>query len=118
VVTLGVIVGIAIAGQTFYLFVHDNLRFLAAFKAMGAKNSTLAGMVLLQAFSVGFIGYGIGVGLASWFGNTVLAKEQPPFFMPWQVPVFVAGVIIFICGFSALIGLTKVMRLEPAVVFR
>ena len=118
VVILGVIVGIAIAGQTFYLFVHDNLRFLAAFKAMGAKNSTLAGMVLLQAFSVGFIGYGIGVGLASWFGNTVLAKEQPPFFMPWQVPVFVAGVIIFICGFSALIGLTKVMRLEPAVVFR
>jgi putative ABC transport system permease protein len=118
VVTLGVIVGIAIAGQTFYLFVHDNLRFLAAFKAMGAKNSTLAGMVLLQAFSVGFIGYGIGVGLASWFGNTVLAKEQPPFFMPWQVPVFVAGVIFFICGFSALIGLTKVMRLEPAVVFR
>lgn len=118
VVILGVIVGIAIAGQTFYLFVHDNLRFLAAFKAMGARNSTLAGMVLLQAFSVGFIGYGIGVGLASWFGNTVLAKEQPPFFMPWQVPVFVAGVIIFICGFSALIGLTKVMRLEPAVVFR
>lgn len=118
VVILGVIVGIAIAGQTFYLFVHDNLRFLAAFKAMGARNSTLAGMVLLQAFSVGFIGYGIGVGLASWFGNTVLAKEQPPFFMPWQVPVFVAGVIFFICGFSALIGLTKVMRLEPAVVFR
>ncbi|NBU30409.1 MAG: FtsX-like permease family protein, partial [Actinobacteria bacterium] len=64
VVILGVIVGIAIAGQTFYLFVHDNLRFLAAFKAMGAPNSTLAGMVLLQAFSVGFIGYGIGVGLA------------------------------------------------------
>jgi hypothetical protein len=27
-------------------------------------------------------------------------------------------VIIFICSFSALIGLTKVMRLEPAVVFR
>ncbi len=118
VVILGLIVGIAIAGQTFYLFVHDNLRFLAAFKAMGARNTTLAAMVLVQAFSVGFIGYGIGVGLAAWFGNTVLAKEAPPFFMPWQVPVFVACVIVFICSFSALIGLTKVMRLEPAVVFR
>lgn len=118
VVILGIIVGIAIAGQTFFLFVHDNLRFLAAFKAMGASNATLAGMVLLQAFSVGFIGYGVGVGLASWFGNTVLAKEQPPFFMPWQVPVFVAGVILFICAFSSLIGLVKVLRLEPAVVFR
>ena len=79
---------------------------------------TLAAMVLLQAFSVGFIGYGIGVGLASWFGNSVLAKEQPPFFMPWQVPAFVAIVLILICGFSALIGLIKVARLEPAVVFR
>lgn len=118
VVILGLIVGIAIAGQTFYLFVHDNLRFLAAFKAMGARNSTLAAMVLAQAFSVGFIGYGIGVGLAAWFGNTVLAKEAPPFFMPWHVPAFVACVILFICSFSALIGLTKVMRLEPAVVFR
>lgn len=118
VVLLGIIVGIAIAGQTFYLFVHDNLRYLAALKAMGARMPTLAGMVLLQAFSVGFIGYGLGVGLASWFGNTVLAKEQPPFFMPWQVPAFVAGVILFICAFSAIIGLVKVARLEPAVVFR
>jgi len=118
VVLLGIIVGIAIAGQTFYLFVHDNLRYLAAFKAMGARMPTLAGMVLLQAFSVGFIGYGIGVGLAAWFGNVVLAKEQPPFFMPWQVPTFVAGVILFICAFSALIGLVKIARLEAAVVFR
>jgi len=118
VVILGVIVGIAIAGQTFYLFVYDNLRFLAALKAMGARMRVLTAMVLLQAFSVGFVGYGIGVGLAAWFGNVVLAKEQPPFFMPWQVPAFVAAVIVFICIFSATIGLIKIARLEPAVVFR
>lgn len=118
VVLLGIVVGIAIAGQTFYLFVYDNLRFLAALKAMGATMRVLAGMVLLQAFSVGFIGYGIGVGLVSWFGNAVLAKGQPPFFMPWQVPAFVASVIAFICIFSATIGLIKIARLEPAVVFR
>lgn len=118
VVLLGVIVGIAIAGQTFYLFVYDNLRYLAALKAMGARMRVLAGMVLLQAFAVGFIGYGIGVGLTAWFGNIVLAKEQPPFFMPWQVPAFVAVVIVFICSFSAAVGLLKISRLEPAVVFR
>ncbi len=118
VVILGVIVGIAIAGQTFYLFVYDNLRFLAALKAMGATMRVLTAMVLLQAFSVGFVGYGIGVGLAAWFGNVVLAKEQPPFFMPWQVPAFVAAVIVLICIFSATIGLIKIARLEPAVVFR
>lgn len=118
VVLLGVIVGIAIAGQTFYLFVYDNLRYLAALKAMGARMRVLAAMVLLQAFAVGFVGYGIGVGLAAWFGNAVLAKEQPPFFMPWQVPAFVAAVIFLICAFSASVGLAKIARLEPAVVFR
>lgn len=118
VVILGVIVGIAIAGQTFYLFIYDNLRYLAALKAMGARMRVLTAMVLLQAFSVGFIGYGIGLGLASWFGNAVLAKEQPPFFMPWQVPAFVAAVVVFICSLSAMIGLIKIARLETAVVFR
>lgn len=118
VVILGIVVGIAIAGQTFYLFVHENLRYLAALKAMGARMPTLASMVLLQAFTVGFVGYGIGVGLAAWFGNTVLAKEQPPFFMPWQIPAFVAVVILLICAFSATIGLIRIAKLEPAVVFR
>jgi putative ABC transport system permease protein len=118
VVLLGVIVGIAIAGQTFYLFVHENVRFLAALKAMGARTGTLAGMVFLQAFAVGFAGYGIGVGLATMFGRAVLKTGQPPFHMPWQVPAFSGAVIVVICCLSALIGLVKIIRAEPAVVFR
>ena len=118
VVLMGVIVGIAIAGQTFYLFILDNLRYLAALKAMGARMPTLAAMVFLQSFSVGFVGFGIGVGLTSIFGYKVLQLEQPPFFMPWQVPAFVAIIIILICCFSATIGLLRIARLEPAVVFK
>ncbi len=118
VVLMGVIVGIAIAGQTFYLFVYDNLRYLAALKAMGARMPTLAAMVFLQSLSVGFVGFGLGVGLTSLFGIKVLKVGQPPFFMPWQVPVFVACVIVVICCISATIGLIKIARLEPAVVFK
>ena len=118
VVVLGVVVGIAIAGQTFYLFIHDNLRYLAALKAMGARMPTLAAMVFAQALSVGVIGYGLGLGLTSFFGYKVLKAEQPPFFMPWQVPAFVAVVILLICCLSALIGLRKIAKLEPAVVFK
>ena len=58
------------------------------------------------------------VGLTSIFGYKVLKIEQPPFFMPWQVPVFVAVIIILICCFSAAIGLRKIAKLEPAVVFK
>ena len=118
VVLLGVVVGVAVAGQTFYLFVHENLRFMAALKAMGARTSTLAGMVLLQALTVGFIGYGLGVGLAAWFGNAVLKGGEPPFYLPWQVLAFSGGIILFICCFSAAIGMLKILRAEPAMVFK
>jgi putative ABC transport system permease protein len=118
VVLLGIIVGIAIAGQTFYLFVHENMRYLAALKAMGASFGVLAKMVVLQAFTVGFIGYGLGVGLASLFGNAVLRKGQPPFYMPWQILAFTGAVIVLICLFSALVGLIKIARTEAAMVFK
>jgi len=118
VVIMGMIVGIAIAGQTFYLFILDNLRYLAALKAMGARMPILTAMVFLQSFSVGFVGFGIGVGLTTLFGLKVLKLETPPFFMPWQVPVAVAGIIMLICCFSALVGLRQIAKLEPAVVFK
>jgi putative ABC transport system permease protein len=118
VVIMGMIVGIAIAGQTFYLFILDNLRYLAALKAMGARMPILTAMVFLQSFSVGFVGFGIGVGLTTLFGLKVLKLETPPFFMPWQVPVAVAVIIMLICSFSALVGLRQIAKLEPAVVFK
>ncbi len=118
VVMLGVVGGIALAGQTVYLFVHENMRFLAALKAMGASFRILAQMVVLQAFTVGFIGYGLGVGLAALFGNAVLRKGQPPFYMPWQILAFTGAVIVLICLFSALVGLIKVARTEAAMVFK
>src|ERR1700759_3857363 len=58
-IILGFIVGIAISGQTFYSFVLENLKHLGALKAMGASNGLLARMLLLQAMTVGLIGYGL-----------------------------------------------------------
>lgn len=118
VVLMGIIVGIAIAGQTFYLFIHENIRFMAALKAMGAGRFLLIRMVTLQAFTVGFTGYGLGVGLAAGFGNAVLRKGEPPFYMPWQVLVFSGAVILLICVLSALVGVIKVVRAEAAMVFK
>jgi putative ABC transport system permease protein len=67
-ILLGFVVGMAIAGQTFYLFTVENLRHFGALKAMGASTARLARMILSQAFTVGITGYGVGVGLAIAFG--------------------------------------------------
>jgi putative ABC transport system permease protein len=91
---------------------------MAALKAMGAGRILLIRMVTLQAFTVGFTGYGLGVGLAAGFGNAVLRKGEPPFYMPWQVLVFSGAVILLICVLSALVGVIKVVRAEAAMVFK
>ena len=61
-VMLGFLIGTAIAGQTFYNFTLENLRYFGTLKAMGATNGILLRMILLQALMVGALGYGLGVG--------------------------------------------------------
>lgn len=117
-VVVGFVVGMAISCQTFYSFVLDHTKHLGALKAMGTSNFTLCAMLVTQAFTVGLIGYGIGLFFTSMFARVALAKEQPPFYMPEIVPPAVLGVILLICTFSALIGIWRVARLEPAMVFR
>lgn len=116
-VLLGFIVGAAIAGQTFYNFTLDNLRQFGVLKAMGTSNWVLLRMILLQAVLVGSIGYGMGVGLTALFGysmrNTILA-----FRFPWQLLIFSGAGVSLICVFAAIISILKVIRLEPAIVFK
>jgi putative ABC transport system permease protein len=115
---IGFIVGISIACQTFYSFVVDNQRHLGALKAMGVGNFRLCGMLLVQAITVGCIGFGLGMFFTSGFGRGALATEEPPFYLPWQAPIFAFVVIIGICCLAALLGMIRVARLEPAMVFR
>ena len=116
-VVLGFIIGTAIAGQTFYNFTLDNLRYFGTLKAMGAANSRLLLMIVLQALVVGAIGYGLGVGAASLFG-AVTQNSEVAFRLPWQILALTAGAVLLICAGSALASIWKVIRLEPAIVFR
>lgn len=117
-IILGFIVGVGVAGQTFYSFIVENLGNLGALKAMGASNRLLYKMVVLQAFVVGIIGYGIGLGLASLFGFATLKTGQPPFFMPIEIPLFTLTMILLICGLSAVAAIARISKLETAEVFR
>jgi putative ABC transport system permease protein len=120
-VFLGFLIGSAIAGQTFYLFTLDNLKQYGALKAMGVSNLRIVGMVLVQGLVVGVIGYGLGMGMAAVFEDVMgmQFKAIPPAnYMAWQIPVGTAAAIAVIVAGSTLISLRRVLRLEPAAVFR
>jgi putative ABC transport system permease protein len=117
-VIIGLLVGMAVSCQTFYSFVLENMRHLGALKAMGASSGTLCLMLIVQAFTVGIIGYGMGLLGTAGFAMGALKNEQPPFYMPEFVPFAVLGVVLGICMLAALLGIWRVSRLEPAMVFR
>ena len=116
-VGLGFLVGVAIVGQTFYSFILDNMRYLGILKAMGASNRTLFRMIALQTEVVGFIGCGLGMGLASL--TSIIAKNSElAFWMPWQIPVVTFLATALITLITVILSLWKVLKLEPGIVFR
>ncbi len=119
-VALGFIVGIAIVGLTFSLFIRDNIKQFGALKAIGVRNGRIRQMVAAQAALVGVIGYGLGVLMATIFiaAGSANSADFKGFYTPWQIPLLTlvaVAVIIFATGWVALRG---VMKTEPAAVFR
>jgi putative ABC transport system permease protein len=118
-IALGFIVGLAVAGQTFYLFTVENLRQFGALKAMGVRNSRIVGMILLQAMIVGGLGYGLGIGLtAGFFESTNQITHLAGLHMYWEVMAGVGAAVGLIVTVASLVSVRKVLVLEPAVVFR
>jgi putative ABC transport system permease protein len=119
-IALGFVVGVAIAGQTFYLFTLENLKQFGSLKAMGLTNRRILGMILLQALVVGLIGYGLGLGLSATYFETISRQkvELEGLYLYRQVVLLVAGCVAAICVLASVLSARKVLVLEPAIVFR
>jgi putative ABC transport system permease protein len=118
-VSIALIVGTVVAGQTFYLFVLENLKQFGALKAIGVTNWRITGMILLQALVVGAIGYCIGIAMtAAFFEATKNNLDLRGFYLLPQVMIGVAIAVMLIVFLASVISVRRVAVLEPAVVFR
>jgi len=118
-ITIAVIVGVVVAGQTFYLFTVENLKQFGAIKAIGVTNWRLIGMILLQAFTVGLIGFSLGTGMAGQFFDFFSQKiPTRGLVLLWQSVALTGATIVFVMIFASILSLRRVLVLEPAVVFR
>ncbi len=118
-VFLGFVVGVAIVGLTFSLFLRDNIKQFGALKAIGVTNSKIVQMVAAQAGMVGTIGYALGViGTVAFikaFGSNPFFKG---FYIPWQIPLISLVAVVVILAITGFVAIRSVLKTEPAAVFR
>ena len=120
-ITVGIalIVGTVVAGQTFYLFVLENLKQFGALKAIGVTNWRITGMILMQAAVVGVIGYCVGIAMtAAFFEATKNNLDLRGFYLLPQVMGGVGIAVLLIVFLASVISVRRVAVLEPAIVFR
>ncbi|MHB1697516.1 MAG: ABC transporter permease [bacterium] len=113
------IVGLSIAGQTFYAFVLENMEKFGALKAIGAQKRELVYMLLFQSSVVSFLGYGFGILLSS--AMIALAKLRMPNYVAmvnYNSLAIAFFMVLLIAGFSSYIGIRKVLKIDPFDIFR
>jgi putative ABC transport system permease protein len=116
-IVMGFIIGTAIAGQTLYNFTVDHLPYFGVFKAMGADNTLLIKMIVLQSLLVSCIGWGIGIGGAALF-FFLAGRTELSFSMPLYLYLLSGFAILFISLSAALFSMRRVVKLDPAIVFK
>lgn len=113
------VVGLSIAGQTFYTFVLENIEEFGALKAIGAKKNELIRMIFFQSAVVGFLGYGFGVLLSSIL--IALAKLRLPEYaslVTYDNLSLSFFMVLLIIVFSSYLGIRKVIHIDPFDIFR
>lgn len=116
--SVGFVVGMVVVGQILYSSVADHIREFGTLKAMGASNWIIYGVIIEQALWMAVLGYVPSIllcmGLGYW---TQMAKGV----MILIQPSTAAGVLVLtvlMCVGSALFAVQKVMRVDPAIVFK
>jgi putative ABC transport system permease protein len=117
-VLMVLIIGTVISAQTLYAFMLENIRQFGTFKAIGITNGELARMVFVQSITVGLIGYGLGVGMASLFGLLLPDAGPLAYYTPPPLIWIVLFLVMGFCVIASFLSLYRVLRIDPAIVFR
>jgi putative ABC transport system permease protein len=114
---LGLVVGFVVVAQTIYATTMDHVREFGTLKAMGAPNSYVYKVIMKQAGISAVIGYVLGM-IVSVFVVQASQKGGAAILMPLPMAVGMFFLTLAMCVGAALVSINKVMRLDPAMVFK
>jgi putative ABC transport system permease protein len=114
---LAIIVGFVVVGQILYSGTLQYIREYGTLKALGAKNSAVVQVILWQAMLSAALGFAAGAPLAMAMraglkGANLIVALSP------ELYAVTAVITAVMCAFAALLSIVKVLRLDPASVFK
>jgi putative ABC transport system permease protein len=114
---LGIIVGFVVVGQILYSGTLQYIREYGTLKAMGARNSAVVNVILAQAMISAALGFVVGGGLAVAMKAAMAGANLTVALSP-ELYAATAVITAVMCAFAALLSIVKVLRLDPASVFK
>ena len=114
---LGIIVGLVVVGQILYNGTLEHLREYGTLKAMGARNGAIVRVIMYQALISALVGFAFGGALALGSKYVMTAANLNVLLTPTLVAA-TAALTVVMCCLAALLSVIKVLRLDPASVFK
>jgi len=109
------LIGAAIVAVTLYSTAVDRARDYGTLKAIGARQRQVLELLLLQAWI--FFAVGSTLGMIAFFGVRLsfpeLAMATPP-----RLVIGVGAAAFASCTLASLVAVRRVLRFDPAIVFR
>lgn len=114
---LGLLVGLVIVAQTIYAATVDHIREYGTLKAMGASNAYLYKVIVQQAVVSAVLGFFVAMAVALPVSH-LSQQGTTAILLPWPLVGALFALTVTMCVAASIISINKVMRLEPAMVFK
>jgi putative ABC transport system permease protein len=113
----GLLVGLIIVSLSMFSSVIDNIREFGTLKAIGCRNRDLALMLLVQSSVYALLGSMIGLGMISAMAEGIRSPKLA-LVLPWAAYATTPLAMVLLCGLASLLALSRIRKVEPAMVFR
>lgn len=117
VALMGVVIGTVIVANTIYTSTTEHLKEFGTLKAIGASNWDLYAIIIEQALINSVIGFAVGMAI-TYVVTQAMKQGHLPILLPTPVLVGVFVLTVMMCLWSSILSISKVTRIDPAMVFK
>jgi putative ABC transport system permease protein len=114
---LGLLVGLAMVGQTLYAMVLDRVNEFATLKALGASEREIVTILLSQAAGIATMGISVGLAL-TWIVNTFYDSPRASIEIPISLAVSSSAGVFMMCILASAAPYLRVRSVDAHTVLQ